>query len=451
MNARDGPVIKDEPNIKDEIRTEHETTSPFYDTTLGEVPPEDDFRKAFHNTRNQVVEVLVMESQDRTLPAEEIERLFGRLQMMLNVLADASMNMIDQWEDIGAYNTVKKVLGLECATFGTAKAGECVADASRLLKVWRGNGYTGGNEDDEEDEADADFHHSVKEEVVEAEGHVEPDVQPGTPAGGQSVIQPSLSQQDDGVPGRPKKRYPPHAHPIWGVGKMMDGICLTQGPSGTWSYSISHQPVSQRKNALVRGHNGLEPGDWFPFQINAVLKGAHREHVAGIAYDASNVNTGKFQGAFSVVVSEKFKALNNDSTDGDSLWYSGPESIQAKADGGMATTERTKGLIWCYHNKQPVRVLRKAGGGPHSPAKGLRYDGLYMVGQPEETQNKAGGSYMHCQLTRVPEDGGVQAGWGRPEWKQPPLHACIAKAPKNGAQWTDNRLQEREEARRKSF
>ncbi len=86
-------------------------------------------------------------------------------------------------------------------------------------------------------------------------------------------------------------RQPPPNHPIYGTSGIMRGILVNR--SGN---KRSIDPSFQIRNSKIEGHNGLEVGQWWPFQICALKDGAHGSMMAGIA-------GGENDGAFSIVVS----------------------------------------------------------------------------------------------------------------------------------------------------
>lgn len=64
-------------------------------------------------------------------------------------------------------------------------------------------------------------------------------------------------------------------------------------------------PDYPRISAKVLGHNGLAPGDWFPFQLCAMRDGAHGESQAGISGSV-------IDGAWSIVVSKAYEGVDDE-------------------------------------------------------------------------------------------------------------------------------------------
>lgn len=59
-------------------------------------------------------------------------------------------------------------------------------------------------------------------------------------------------------------RYPPEDHLIWGEHGIMHGVMMERGQGGRPVYFLDDH-FTQR-NAKLYGHNGLQPGMWFPMQ-----------------------------------------------------------------------------------------------------------------------------------------------------------------------------------------
>ena len=114
------------------------------------------------------------------------------------------------------------------------------------------------------------------------------------------------------------------------------------------------------------GSGEIEIGQWWPMQLCAMRDGAHGEMEAGI-----HGKTG--QGAFSIVVSGGgYSNIDN----GDTLEYCGTSGTK-----GSPTTN-TNHMLKSFKDGKQIRVLRSSSlhtDNPYRPAKGLRYDGLYVI------------------------------------------------------------------------
>lgn len=98
-------------------------------------------------------------------------------------------------------------------------------------------------------------------------------------------------------------KLPPENDPIWGVQGIMHGIAPKFGKVKV--FVIDRRYLNEKRSANVFGHNGLEPGDWFPNQIAALFHGGHGARMAGIH--------GKVGvGAYSVVVSGAYKGVDEE-------------------------------------------------------------------------------------------------------------------------------------------
>lgn len=98
-------------------------------------------------------------------------------------------------------------------------------------------------------------------------------------------------------------RLPPPHHPIWGVHGIMHGVCPKTGLVNTTQ--LDRRYLSEKRTAKVFGHNGLEPGAWFPTQLVALFHGAHGARMAGIY---GNV----VDGAYSVVVAGMYEDVDEE-------------------------------------------------------------------------------------------------------------------------------------------
>jgi len=165
---------------------------------------------------------------------------------------------------------------------------------------------------------------------------------------------------------------------------------------------------SKKRDAKVFGHNGLEPGQWWPLQICALRDGAHGSKMAGIS------GTGD-DGCYSVVVSGGKSAAHGhgdykDIDNFETLWYSGTVALDKPGRDASrpVVTPGTNALITSGNSyrrhgegSRPVRVLRAKGASKYAPLVGLRYDGLYWVVDYEQVGNVQNG-YYRFQLKRIP-------------------------------------------------
>lgn len=98
-------------------------------------------------------------------------------------------------------------------------------------------------------------------------------------------------------------KLPPENDPIWGANGIMHGIAPKFGKAKV--FVIDRRYLNEKRSANVFGHNGLEPGAWFPNQIAALFHGGHGARMAGVH--------GKVGvGAYSVVVSGAYKDVDNE-------------------------------------------------------------------------------------------------------------------------------------------
>lgn len=114
------------------------------------------------------------------------------------------------------------------------------------------------------------------------------------------------------------------------------------------------------------GPGELEIGQWWPMQLCAMRDGAHGETEAGIHGKTD-------QGAFSIVVSGGgYSNIDN----GDTLEYCGTSGSKSYP------TTNTNHMLKSFRDGNQIRVLRSSSlraDNPYRPAKGLRYDGLYII------------------------------------------------------------------------
>lgn len=185
---------------------------------------------------------------------------------------------------------------------------------------------------------------------------------------------------------------PPADHPVWGSGKIMDGIVLRRY-AATGRVAKALNSNGPKRVARVYGHNGIEVGQWFPSQLAAVVAGAHGMSEAGI-------HNG-LEGAYSVVVSGHYKGMDSDMW--DTLFYSGSGSQENEdPDRAPPRTTGTNALLQSVTTKNPVRLLRSSRAGGYAPTEGIRYDGLYDVVECLPRKNEKGGRYECFKLVRRP-------------------------------------------------
>lgn len=96
---------------------------------------------------------------------------------------------------------------------------------------------------------------------------------------------------------------PPRDHPIWGVHGIMHGACPVEGRIRTTR--LDRRYNAEKRPANVFGHNGLQPGAWFPTQLVALFHGAHGARMAGIH---GNV----VDGTYSVVVAGMYEDVDEE-------------------------------------------------------------------------------------------------------------------------------------------
>ncbi|KAK3321764.1 PUA-like domain-containing protein [Apodospora peruviana] len=187
---------------------------------------------------------------------------------------------------------------------------------------------------------------------------------------------------------------PPPSHPIWGIRGIMHGITLKQARTAV--YCLDPRYVHEKRNPKVFGHNGLTPGDWWPFQRVAHFHGAHGAPVRGITGSAT-------EGAYSIVTSGGSTYEDLDQDFGDKLFYSADSSRDNTDRNNIAfTSNATMSLHKSLTSGRPVRVLRNSGGKKaYTPKKGIRYDGLYRVHAVKRRTNAKGGLYEQFELKRL--------------------------------------------------
>lgn len=198
------------------------------------------------------------------------------------------------------------------------------------------------------------------------------------------------TEDDEDTSDYGKVLLPPREHPIFGVDGIMHGIALKKGRRKTPVLD----PRFPQRNAKVYGHNGLQVGACFPFQIVALSRGAHGVSQGGISGN-------KETGAYSIVVSGQYDDLDQDS--GDILYYSGSNSHDNEDPRGPPpSTQGTLALQASLASENPVRVLRSSScKSIYAPKDGFRYDGLYKVVSTRYPTNMKGGKYEQFKLVRL--------------------------------------------------
>lgn len=191
-------------------------------------------------------------------------------------------------------------------------------------------------------------------------------------------------------------RLPPPSHPIWGNQGIMHGVALKQGPKTV--YSLDPRYLDKKRDAKVFGHNGLEPGAWWPYQKLAHYHGAHGAPIRGITGTTAS-------GAYSIVTSGSSGTYDHlDQDFGDKLFYSADNSHDnTNPNTVVFVSNATKSLHKSLETGKPVRVLRSSGGKKkYTPKVGIRYDGLYRVHLVRRETNSKGGLYEQFELHRLP-------------------------------------------------
>lgn len=158
------------------------------------------------------------------------------------------------------------------------------------------------------------------------------------------------------------------------------------------------------------GDNGLNVGDWWPFQVCTLRDGAHGSAQGGIA-------GGSMDGAKSIVVGGKssaillsiFKANHTvggyegmDIDEGDTIYFSGSNSHENEDPTVPFISNNTKALQRSHQDKRAIRVLRsQKNKSSYAPSAGFRYDGLYKIVEEQKKGNLKGGAYLRFKLVRL--------------------------------------------------
>lgn len=189
-------------------------------------------------------------------------------------------------------------------------------------------------------------------------------------------------------------RYPPENHPIWGKHGIMHGVIMEHGHNGRPVYLLDDRFTP--RDAKVYGHNGLQPGRWFPRQECLRFHGGHAQKLRGISGHEDT-------GAYSIVVSEAYEETNRD--EGEIIYYSA-EGAHDKEPSRKANVKGNRALRASITSHRPVRVFRNAKGGSRfAPPCGIRYDGLYTVMGKVNKYNSKGGVFELFKLRRLQDTG----------------------------------------------
>lgn len=185
----------------------------------------------------------------------------------------------------------------------------------------------------------------------------------------------------------------------WEEGDLMRGIKITRSRTGGRTYSLD--PAFPRREAAVFGNNGLQIGDWWPYQICALRDGAHGSRMGGIH--------GRVQsGAYSVVISGNVDYEDTDADQGDTVFYSGSRGNRKDeelrgSDVPPVLTNATMSLIKSEQTGSPVRLLRSQKDSRWAPSVGIRYDGLYRVVNHVTLTTEEGIGFYRFTLNRCPD------------------------------------------------
>jgi putative restriction endonuclease len=124
------------------------------------------------------------------------------------------------------------------------------------------------------------------------------------------------------------------------------------------------------------------------------LAGVHRPTQAGICGSQN-------EGAESIVLNGGYE---DDQDGGDVIVYTGHGGNDPPTGQQIANQELTKGNLALARSSeygQPVRVIRGARNpGPHRPAKGYRYDGLYDIEKFWSERGKSGYTIWRFRLVK---------------------------------------------------
>ena len=164
------------------------------------------------------------------------------------------------------------------------------------------------------------------------------------------------------------------------VAQRLDAAGQPRGGKKTITSSSLEDGYRWRKNARIRGHNGLVIGQWWPLQICCLRDGAHGVIEGGISADSDGI-------AVSIIISGGTKSPNLTYEDEDllhTIHYCGTRGDKASTGGPGIPSNATKSMIRALETRKEVRVIRsfksrEKGAQNYAPAEGFRYDGLYRV------------------------------------------------------------------------
>jgi putative restriction endonuclease len=140
---------------------------------------------------------------------------------------------------------------------------------------------------------------------------------------------------------------------------------------------------------------GYPEGSRFGTRAELSEAGLHRPRVAGISGSEKD-------GADSIVLSGGYE---DDEDRGDEIVYTGHGGRDVQTGRQVADQNFRGGnraLVLSSLNGFPVRVIRKAGAAPHSPAGDYRYDGLYLVEDYWQERGRSGFLIWRYRLIKLP-------------------------------------------------
>jgi putative restriction endonuclease len=138
---------------------------------------------------------------------------------------------------------------------------------------------------------------------------------------------------------------------------------------------------------------GVPVGATYPDRKTLRESGLHRPLQAGIAGRGA-------EGAESIVLNEGYE---DDEDDGDEVVYTGEGGRDPNTGRQVADQRLIKGNRALRVNQTeglPVRVIRGSKVKPHGPARGYRYDGLYVVEDSWHARGRAGFLVWRFRLRR---------------------------------------------------
>jgi putative restriction endonuclease len=146
----------------------------------------------------------------------------------------------------------------------------------------------------------------------------------------------------------------------------------------------------------IFGHiPGYPVGSHFENRAELAQAGVHRHRQAGISGSAN-------KGADSIVLSGGYE---DDRDFGDTIVYTGyggRDPVTGRQVSDQPFRSWNRALAHNGLNGLPVRVIRGEGhDSPHSPTKGYRYDGLYLVHDYWQDRGTAGFLVWRYRLVRL--------------------------------------------------